>query len=177
MIIEHSNKDVNAKKNVVNATTPNLIESDPSSKVMLSLSDEQLNTLIRKVSSDIYQQIKDETRENKVSVVNVDAKQITLHDFVSLHASDMNIDLGRAVINAFLNADPDSSLYQEFYDAFFKYRVGETLIRFVIDISSVKRWTKKEIQKCTTLSDTMFETVGNIMRTNCLTPFYDDSNP
>ena len=171
MIIEHSNKDV--KK-----TTPNVVESDASSKVMLSLSDEQLNTLIRKVTSDIYQQIKDENRENKVAVVNVDAKQITLHDFVSLHATDSNIDLGKAVINAFLNSDPNSALYQEFYDAFFKYRVGETLIRFVLDISNVKRWNyKKEFQRCVTMSDTMFETIGKIMKTNCLESCYDDSNP
>lgn len=173
MIIEHSNKDVNAKK----TTTPNVVESDQSSKVMLSLSDEQLNTLIRKVTSDIYQQIKDESHE-KMSVVNVDAKQITLRDFVSLHATDMNIDLGKAVINAFLNSDPNSALYQEFYDAFFKYRVGEALIRFVIDIGNVKRWNyKKEFQKCVALSDTMFETVGKIMKTNFLESCYDDSNP
>lgn len=171
MIIEHSNKDVN------HAKTSNVVESDPSSKVMLSLSDEQLNTLIRKVTSDIYQQIKDESHENKMPIVNVDAKQITLHDFVSLHATDSNIDLGKAVINAFLNSDPDSVLYQEFYDAFFKYRVGETLIRFVMDLSSVKRWTKRELQKCIALSDTTFETVGTIMKTNYLPPAYDDSNP
>jgi len=172
MIIEHSNKDVNKTP-----PSQNVVESDPSSKVMLSLSDEQLNTLIRKVTSDIYQQIKDETRENKVAVVNVDAKQITLHDFVSLHATDTNVDLGKAVINAFLNADPNSVLYQEFYDAFFKYRVGEALIRFVLEIGNVKRWTKRELQKCITLSDTTFETVGKIMKTNCLESFYDESNP
>jgi hypothetical protein len=172
MIIEHSNKDVN------HAKTSNVVESDPSSKVMLSLSDEQLNTLIRKVTSDIYQQIKDESHENKMPIVNVDAKQITLRDFVSLHATDMNIDLGKAVINAFLNSDPNSVLYQEFYDAFFKYRVGETLIRFVLDISNVKRWNyKKEFQKCVALSDTMFETIGTIMKTNFLPSAYDDSNP
>lgn len=139
-----------------------------NSKVMLTLSDDQLNTLIRKTTTDVLTQIKESNMFKNEESVN-DASKLTLKKFFDLHKSETNMSvLGKTILNAFLNTDPDSILYHDIYDFFFKYRVGEIIIRYTIDISDMttqtSRWNyKKEFDKSVTLTNAMFETIGKIV--------------
>ena len=142
--------------------------SEQPKQVMLTFTEEQLNTLINKATSNAVDTIIQSGVLNKSNTV-LPLKQITLKDFVKLNKTAVPVELGRLVVTAFMNSDMDSLLYQEIYDFFFKYRIGETLIRYTMDLSKTCNSIYEDenyndtLRTCVSLTDMTFERIGTIV--------------
>jgi hypothetical protein len=139
----------------------------PSSTVKpftISMTEEQLNALLRKATSDVLESVKELIPTTTASP----ARQLTLKEFIKLNHDSNPFNMGRVIVNAFLNANPDSILYQEMYDFFFKYRIGEALIRHVMNISRNVQTdsmmeAETQLESIASLTEDVFTRIGTIV--------------